>query len=37
LEELDPDVLKRLDKDLARLIKVLDADESAGEVPLANI
>jgi len=37
LEELDPTVLKRLDKDLARLIKVLDADESAGEIPLANI
>lgn len=37
LEELDVAVLKRLDKDLERLIKVLDADESAAEIPLANI
>ena len=37
LEALDPSVLKRLDKDLERLIKVLNADESAGEIPLANI
>lgn len=37
LAELDPAVLKRLDRDLERLISVLDADESAGEIPLANI
>ena len=37
LEELDPAVLRRLDKDLEHLIKVLDADESASEIPLANI
>lgn len=37
LAELDPAVLKRLDKDLERLIKVLNVDESAGEIPLANI
>jgi len=37
LEELDAAVLERLDKDLERLIKVLHADESAGEIPLANI
>ena len=37
LEALDPAILKRLDKDLERLIRVLDADESAAEIPLANI
>ena len=37
LEQLDPAVLKRLDKDLERLIEVLDADESAGEIPLADL
>lgn len=37
LESLDQAVLKRLDKDLERLIKVLDADESAGNIPLADI
>jgi hypothetical protein len=30
-------ILKRLNKDLDRLIEVLDADESAGEIPIANI
>jgi hypothetical protein len=30
-------VLKRLDSDLERLIELLDADESAGEIPLDNI
>lgn len=37
LEALDPAVLKRLDKDLEQLIRVLDADASAGQIPLANI
>jgi len=37
LQELEPAVLKRLDQDLKRLIEVLDADESAAEIPLANI
>ena len=37
LEELDPAVLKRLDKDLDVLIRALHADESAAEIPLANL
>jgi len=37
LAALDPVVLRRMDKDLEQLIKVLGADESAGEIPLANI
>ncbi|WP_342620546.1 MarR family transcriptional regulator [Rhodoferax sp. GW822-FHT02A01] len=37
LEELDPAILKRLDKDLDALIRALHADESAAEIPLANL
>lgn len=37
LAALDPAVLKRLDKDLEALIRALHADESAAEIPLANL
>lgn len=37
LSSLEPTVLARLDKDLHQLIGLLNADESAGEIPLAEI
>lgn len=37
LAQLDPAVIKRLDKDLDVLIQALHADESAAEIPLANL
>jgi len=37
LEALNPAVLKRLDRDLEALILALHADESAAEIPLANL
>lgn len=37
LDQLDPTALKRLDKDLAALIEILQADENAAGTPLANL
>jgi DNA-binding MarR family transcriptional regulator len=37
LRTLDPATLRRLRKDLAQLIKALDADEKAGRVPLSGL
>jgi DNA-binding MarR family transcriptional regulator len=37
LARLDADRLKRLEQDLSALISVLSADESAGDVPLAEL
>lgn len=37
LDQLAPAVLKRLDRDLGALIDILQADESAAEIPLANL
>jgi DNA-binding MarR family transcriptional regulator len=37
LQALDPQTLARLEHDLGKLIAVLAADESAGEVPLAQL
>jgi DNA-binding MarR family transcriptional regulator len=37
LDQLSVTVLKRLDKDLGALIEILNADETAAEIPLANL
>jgi DNA-binding MarR family transcriptional regulator len=37
LSSLEPNVLSRMDKDLHQLIGLLNADESAGDIPLAEI
>lgn len=37
LGSLDEKTLKRLDEDLGQLIKVLNVDEAAEEIPLANL
>lgn len=37
LASLDPNALKRLDEDLGALIALLHVDESAAEIPLANL
>ncbi len=37
LDQLDSAVLKRLDRDLGALIAILQADETAAEVPLAHL
>lgn len=37
LSRLDPEVLARMDGDLHQLIGLLNADEAAGEIPLAEI
>ena len=37
LSSLEPAVLARMDKDLHQLIGLLNADESTGEIPLAEI
>ncbi|MEW6707144.1 MAG: MarR family winged helix-turn-helix transcriptional regulator [Pseudomonadota bacterium] len=37
LRALDPRTLRRLRKDLAELIRVLDVDEKAGRIPLAEL
>jgi DNA-binding MarR family transcriptional regulator len=37
LELLSPQTLQRLDQDLAELISLLKADESAGSIPLAQL
>lgn len=37
LDQLDGAALKRLDRDLGALIAILQADETAAEIPLANL
>ncbi|MDI1244913.1 MAG: MarR family winged helix-turn-helix transcriptional regulator [Rhodoferax sp.] len=37
LDELHPQTLQRLDQDLAELIALLKADETAGRIPLAQL
>lgn len=37
LDELSPQTLQRLDQDLAELITLLKADETAGQIPLAQL
>lgn len=37
LESLDDKTLKRMERDLAKLIAVLDVDEEAGGIPLADM
>ena len=37
LDELSPQTLQRLDQDLAELIGLLKADETAGRIPLAQL
>lgn len=37
LDELNPQTLQRLDQDLAELISLLKADETAGNIPLAQL
>jgi DNA-binding MarR family transcriptional regulator len=37
LDELSPQTLQRLDQDLAKLITLLKADETAGHIPLAQL
>jgi len=37
LEHLNPQTLQRLDQDLAELIALLQADETAGKLPLAHL
>lgn len=37
LAALDPKTLKRIEVDLAKLIAVLDVDEAAGSIPLAEL
>lgn len=37
LSELDPKTLRRLEKDLSLLLKLLNADEKAAKTPLANL
>jgi DNA-binding MarR family transcriptional regulator len=37
LRALDPATLRRLQKDLGQLIRLLDSDEKAGKIPLAEL
>jgi hypothetical protein len=37
LDELNPQTLQRLNQDLAELIALLKADETAGRIPLAQL
>ena len=37
LDQLSPLTLQRLDQDLAELIALLKADETAGQLPLAQL
>jgi DNA-binding MarR family transcriptional regulator len=37
LDELSPQTLQRLDQDLAKLITLLKADETASRIPLAQL